>query len=202
MASNDSSVGKRIVEALKMQNGEVIENNSSLDSSEMLKDSFDNNNSYKDPFDDFDDFSITEDESSFSNSQTYGDTSSLSIESAFQQSLNQNIGYTASDIPDDFEFPANVAILKQLVAKLPQGVSKQMGAKIIKQTLEAVGIPMSGVLEEARQVQNALSEQARNCQSSIIECRKQIGIFETKAKQYQKQFALMNDIINLFIHIN
>ena len=202
MASNDSSVGKRIVEALKMQNGETIEPVPSFDSLETFNNDIEKDFNNEVSTVESDDYSITEAEDDLSDSSNFGSMNNLSIESAFQQSINQNIGFSASDIPDDFEFPANVAVLRQLVSKLPQGVSKQMGAKIIKQTLEAVGIPMSGVLEEARQVQNALSEQARNCQSSIIDCRRQIGILETKSKQYQKQFTLMNDIINLFLHID
>lgn len=122
------------------------------------------------------------------------------IDSAFQQSIARNLSSTSMDaIPDDFDYPANVAVLKQLIAKLPAGVSKQTGALIIKQTMEALGISMGSVLQEAKQVQEALNNSSKDCQNTIIDYRKQIGILEIKAKQYQKQSIIMNDIINLFI---
>ena len=105
-----------------------------------------------------------------------------------------------TSVPDDIEYPANVAVLRQLIAKLPAGVSKQTGALIIKQTMEALGISMSSVIQEAKQFQDMLNSNSKECQRSIVEYRKQIGILEAKTQQYQRQTALMNDIINLFIH--
>lgn len=130
----------------------------------------------------------------FSQSQSF-------LDNAFQQSLAQNLGGNvfAQEVPDDFNYPANVAVLKQLIAKLPTGVSRQTGALIIKQTMEALGISMGSVLQEAKQVQEALANNSKECQNSIVEYRKQIGILEAKSQQYQKQAAVMNDIINLFI---
>lgn len=121
------------------------------------------------------------------------------IDNAFNQSLNQNLGSSYAQTQDDFEYPANVSVLKQLIAKLPAGVSKQTGALIIKQTMEALGISMGSVLQEAKQVQETLTQNSKECQNSIVEYRKQIGILETKAQNYQRQAAVMNDIINLFI---
>ncbi len=129
----------------------------------------------------------------FSGSQSF-------VDNVFQQSLAQNLGSTfAQELPDDFNYPANVAVLKQLIAKLPTGVSRQTGALIIKQTMEALGISMGSVLQEAKQVQEALVSSSKECQNSIVEYRKQIGILESKSQQYQKQAAIMNDIIHLFI---
>lgn len=119
------------------------------------------------------------------------------IDNAFAQSLAQNIGYT--QVPDDFNYPANVAVLKQLIAKLPTGVSKQTGAIIIKQTMEALGIPMQSVIQEARQVQESLNNNARECQANIVDYRKQISILEAKSQQYVRLSAEMNDIISLFV---
>ena len=123
------------------------------------------------------------------------------IDNAFQQSLARNLGDndTFAQVPDDFDYPANVAVLRQLIAKLPAGVSKQTGALIIKQTMEALGISMGSVLQEAKQVQEALTNNSKECQNSIVEYRKQIGILEAKAQNYQRQASVMNDIINLFI---
>ena len=121
------------------------------------------------------------------------------IDNAFNQSINQNLGSSYVQMQDDFEYPANVSVLKQLIAKLPAGVSKQTGALIIKQTMEALGISMGSVLQEAKQVQEALTNNSKECQNSIVEYRKQIGILEAKAQNYQRQASVMNDIINLFI---
>lgn len=122
------------------------------------------------------------------------------IDNAFNQSLVQNLGSQSFEqLQDDFDYPANVAVLNQLIAKLPTGVSKQTGALIIKQTMEALGISMGSVLQEAKQVQETLLNNAKECQNSVVEYRKQIGILEARAQQYQKQSAVMNDIINLFI---
>lgn len=103
---------------------------------------------------------------------------------------------------DDMDLPANVAVLKQLIAKLPSGVSKQTGAQIIKQTMEALGISMAGVLQEAQQVQESLNQSAIDCQNNILEYKKQINVLEAQAHKYQKQFAVVNDIISLFIQTN
>lgn len=123
------------------------------------------------------------------------------IDNAFQQSLARNLGDNDAfaQVPDDFDYPANVAVLRQLIAKLPAGVSKQTGATIIRQTMEALGISMQAVIQEAKQVQASLIENSKECQSNILEYKKQIGILEAKSQQYKRQSAVMNDIINLFI---
>ena len=54
----------------------------------------------------------------------------------------------------EFTIPSNVAVLKRLITQLPQGVSKQTGAQIIRQTMEALGISMSTVLSEAQNFQD------------------------------------------------
>ena len=50
--------------------------------------------------------------------------------------------------------------LKKLIAKLPSGVTRQTGAQIIKQTMEALGISMKSVLQDAQQVQENLKVSA------------------------------------------
>lgn len=131
---------------------------------------------------------------------TQGTSGQSFIDSAFNQSVMQALGGSGyPQVQDDFEYPSNVAVLKQLIAKLPSGVPKQTGALIIKQTMEALGISMGSVLQEAKQVQVALTNNSKECQASIVEYRKQIGILEAKAQSYQHQANIMNDIINLFI---
>lgn len=123
------------------------------------------------------------------------------IDNAFANSLAQNLGPNSfSNMQDDFNYPANVAVLKQLIAKLPSGVSRQTGAIIIKQTMEALGISMQSVMQEARQVQESFVNNAKECQNNIVEYRKQINILEAKSQQCQRQAAIMNDIISLFLN--
>ena len=104
----------------------------------------------------------------------------------------------ANDL-EGFEIPTNVAVLKQLINQLPAGVSKQTGALIIKQTMEALGISMKSVLQEAQQVQESLNNSQRECQASIMEYRKQINVLEKQSQKYQRQYSALNDIISLFI---
>ena len=123
------------------------------------------------------------------------------IDNVFAQSLAQNLGANSfNQLQDDFNYPTNVAVLKQLISKLPTGVSRQTGAIIIKQTMEALGISMQSVIQEAQQVQETLKNNAREYQAGIVEYRKQIGILEAKSQQAQRQAAVMNEIISLFIN--
>lgn len=204
----NDSVGRKIVEALKMQSTDVQEEApvnevSGVDVDSQNEDTFNN-----------DDFNL--DSQNFSNDLSSDiqlkiqnqlkepvqpQFQSSYIDNAFQQSLARNLGDndTFAQVPDDFDYPANVAVLRQLIAKLPAGVSKQTGATIIRQTMEALGISMQAVIQEAKQVQGTLIENSKECQSNILEYKKQIGILESKSQQYKRQSAVMNDIINLFI---
>ena len=204
----NDSVGRKIVEALKMQSTDVQEETpvnevSGEDVDSQNEDTFNN-----------DDFNL--DSQNFSNDLSSDiqlkiqnqlkepvqpQFQSSYIDNAFQQSLARNLGDndTFAQVPDDFDYPANVAVLRQLIAKLPAGVSKQTGATIIRQTMEALGISMQAVIQEAKQVQGTLIENSKECQSNILEYKKQIGILESKSQQYKRQSAVMNDIINLFI---
>ena len=100
---------------------------------------------------------------------------------------------------DSFEMPANIAVLKKLISQLPSGVSRHTGAQIIKQTMEALGISMKSVLQDAQQVQESLKVSARECQGTIQEYKKQILVLEKQSQNYQKQYSALNDLISLFI---
>lgn len=210
----NDSVGKKIVEALKMQapeestkneqvEEEIQDNNVMfLDKEEASEFSNGNSDNIKEDYSNSlnSDIQSTVQPSASSESvqpQIKPINNQSFIDNAFAQSLAQNIGYT--QVPDDFNYPANVAVLKQLIAKLPTGVSKQTGAIIIKQTMEALGIPMQSVIQEARQVQESLNNNARECQANIVDYRKQISILEAKSQQYVRLSAEMNDIISLFV---
>ncbi|MCI1274108.1 MAG: hypothetical protein LKG27_06730 [Clostridiaceae bacterium] len=103
---------------------------------------------------------------------------------------------------EGIEMPTNVAVLKQLINQLPSGVTKQTGAQIIKQTMEALGISMKSVLQEAQQVQEGINNSARECQANIVEYKRQISVLEQQTQKYQKQYTILNDIISLFIQTN
>ena len=213
----NDSVGRKIVEALKMQSTDVQDDSSVAEEVSDMNVDFsieDVSNSFENE-DLNDDFNL--DSQNFSNTDLSSDIQikiqnqlkepvqpqfqSSYIDNAFQKSLARNLGNNESfaQVPDDFDYPANVAVLRQLIAKLPAGVSKQTGATIIRQTMEALGISMQAVIQEAKQVQGTLIENSKECQSSILEYKKQIGILEAKSQQYKRQSAVMNDIINLFI---
>lgn len=196
MATNKitDSVGKKIVDALKMQDTDMIS-----EPTEASKEVENFDKASENPFDsEFSMDNTTQEAENFNTSFNYQNSSA--IDNAFQQSLIQNLGASViAEVQDDFDYPQNVAVLRQLIGKLPAGVSKQTGAIIIKQTMEALGISMKSVIEEAKQVQMALTNNAKDCQANIIEYKKQIGILEAKSQQYQKQASIMNDIINLFI---
>ena len=100
---------------------------------------------------------------------------------------------------EQFEMPANILVLKKLISQLPSGVSRHTGAQIIKQTMEALGISMKSVLQDAQQVQENLKVSARECQASIQEYKKQILTLEKQSQSYQKQYSALNDLISLFI---
>lgn len=214
MALNNMNdgVGKKIVEALKMQSvehseGEVFvnENIASDFSAQQSPQVFVDENTTSEVLPQADSvaFGMPSDRQMKIQSQLQFQAATQSqsfIDTAFNQSLAQNLGSTVLPAAvDDFEYPANVAVLKQLIAKLPSGVPKQTGAMIIKQTMEALGIPISGVLQEAKQVQETLTENSKECQNNAVEYRKQIGILEAKAQNYQRQAVIMGEIINLFI---
>ena len=130
--------------------------------------------------------SITED--SFDNLSGFGEP----IQQAFSP-INE---------PTTFEMPSNIVVLKKLISQLPSGVSRHTGAQIIKQTMEALGISMRSVLQDAQQVQENLKNSAKECQSYIQEYKKQIVSLEKQSQNYQKQYAALNDLISLFIQAN
>ncbi|MGN0197785.1 MAG: hypothetical protein ACI4B8_07305 [Candidatus Gastranaerophilaceae bacterium] len=99
----------------------------------------------------------------------------------------------------DSELPANVAVLKNLILQLPAGVSKQVGAQIIRQTIEALGISMNSVLQEAQDVQDELNKSIADCSLKIQEYKNQILQLEATAKDCQRQMTQLNDLISLFI---
>ena len=191
---NSESVGKKIVEALKRQAENIDNSSESVFESEPEKESEDdifgtssNDDIFAEPepivkrtksenfFDD-----VEEDEEPF-----------FAEPKPAQPQIQENA--------DGFEMPANITVLRKLISQLPNGVSRQTGAQIIKQTMEALGISMKSVLQDAQQVQESLKISARECQASIQEYKKQILMLEKQSQNYQKQYSALNDLISLFI---
>lgn len=98
-----------------------------------------------------------------------------------------------------FDMPPNVSVLKKLIMQLPTGVTKQTGAQIIKQTMEALGISMNSVLHDAQKVQDEMNESIKNCMLSIQEYKNNIKNLEKQGLDYQRQVNQLNDLISLFI---
>lgn len=194
-------VGKKIVEALKMQsdieinstNDNVIEKFEVEDEPQITE--IADEPTLKEELSSQDEFNFDED--TFSSDFSEPSEQEQKIILPKQDTIPQQT-LLHSEL-DDFEIPSNVAVLKQLITKLPAGVTKQTGALIIKQTMEALGISMKSVLQEAQQVQEGLNNSSRECQASIMEYKRQISILEKQAQKYQRQYAALNDIISLFV---
>lgn len=164
MASNriTEGVGKKIVEALKQQSDiEITPVNS--DNNEVV---------FNNPDFETENIATHTDEETILHNMDEPVMPSFNFGQKKEENLT-SMNELQTGAADDMDLPANVAVLKQLIAKLPSEVSKQTGAQIIKQTMEALGISMAGVLQEAQQVQESLNQSARDCQNNILEYKKQ-----------------------------
>lgn len=200
MSSNKMTegVGKKIVEALKQQSDiEIVPVKEPAPNAELT------NLSSLAPQNSLIDEMVLSQDAPKSASTFNFTPKNEDIDAALSNTM-MNFQTPESNIPavEEMELPANVAVLRQLISKLPANVSKQTGALIIKQTMEALGISMTNVLQEAQQVQENLTQSVRECQTNVLEHKKQINILEVQAQKYQRQFAAVNDIISLFIQTN
>ncbi len=193
MNRNIDGVGKKIVEALKQQSDieiqNVIDNTPEADTNNMFEDNTEE--IVSDTFNTDDTFMEEVHEQAY--------TPVMTFTNPVPPVQEKNV--FAADL-DDFDVPTNVAVLKQLINQLPAGVSKQTGAQIIKQTIEAMGTSMKSVLQEAQQVQENLNNSIRECQASVMEYKKQIGVLERQSQKLQRQSSAINDIISLFVQTN
>lgn len=198
MANINDGVGKKIVEALKKQStgdfelpvtepvqepagtglGIDISALDSINSIQPMETTVENKQ-----IPNFDEFFADEDLSSISEPQP-----------SFNDFMAQPEKVETSD-----EMPGNIIILKKLISQLPNGVTRHTGAQIIKQTMEALGISMKSVLNEAQEVQNNLQVSSKECQMMIQEYKRKIVGLEKQVQNYQKQYNALNDLISLFI---
>jgi len=186
------NMGKKIVDALKQQD---FEESTSLD--------FDNSSD----LDNIDDISLEElseetKESSFDlgeSAKDYQPVFSVN-EEAVKESSDMKLSIDNEDDVEEFEMPNNINVLKRLIAQLPTGVPRQTGAQIIRQTIEALGIPMKTVLQDAQRVRDCLNSSIKDCNYTIQEYKNNIRTLEKQAASYQKQLNKLNDIIGLFVY--
>ena len=189
---NNESVGKKIVEALKKQ-AENIDFSDNIETPVFEKQITEN---VQDNIMNINDDIFAEPAKQEKNMSFFDDIDEEKV-SMFDSKPTQNAMSEASN--ESFEMPSNIMVLKKLISQLPSGVSRHTGAQIIKQTMEALGISMKSVLQDAQQVQEGLKVSARECQSTIQEYKKQILTLEKQSQGYQKQYSALNDLITLFI---
>ena len=106
----------------------------------------------------------------------------------------------SEDDTEEFEMPNNINVLKRLISQLPSGVPRQTGAQIIRQTIEALGIPMKSGLQDAQRVRDCLNSSIKDCGYTIQEYKSNIKNLEKQSASYQKQLSKLNDIIGLFVY--
>ena len=104
------------------------------------------------------------------------------------------------DDVEEFEMPNNINVLRRLISQLPAGVPRQTGAQIIRQTIEALGIPMKTVLQDAQKVRDCLNSSIKDCTYTIQEYKNNIRTLEKQGASYQRQLNKLNDIIGLFVY--
>lgn len=105
-----------------------------------------------------------------------------------------------SGIPEiNIVITENVEMLAKLVSQLPVGVTRQTGAQIIRQTMEAMGVSMNKVLSEAQHAQEQCSQAVRDNMNTVEEFKNKIKILEKQIHNYRKQSSELDDLINLFI---
>lgn len=100
------------------------------------------------------------------------------------------------------EYSGNVKTLVQLVNDLPEGVTKQTGAQIIRLTMEAMGISMETVLSDAQAVQSELLDAVRSNIKKIEEYKTVIRKLESEIRFHQGKANELSEIIDLFILSN
>lgn len=107
-----------------------------------------------------------------------------------------------SDLEIYAEYSGNVKTLVQLVNDLPEGVTKQTGAQIIRLTMEAMGISMETVLSDAQAVQGQLLDAVRSNIKKIEEYKTVIRKLESEIRFHQGKANELSEIIDLFILSN
>ena len=192
------NMGKKIADALKQQ--DLAEDNAGildLDSEESVADTID----YQDANEAFDNSSFDLNDEKESAQEEYNPVFSVDVDEIEQApDLKLSINSDEDEAVEEFEMPNNINVLKRLISQLPTGVPRQTGAQIIRQTIEALGIPMKSVLQDAQRVRDCLNSSIKDCNYTIQEYKTNIRNLEKQSANYQKQLNKLNDIIGLFVY--
>ena len=186
------NMGKKIVDALKQQNFEATDELNNETTIEEFVDSEDVSLDSLEEINDSDAFDFG------SNSKEYTPVFSVN-EEEIMANPEMKLSIENDEDIEEFEMPNNINVLKRLISQLPTGVPRQTGAQIIRQTIEALGIPMKTVLQDAQRVRDCLNSSIKDCNYTIQEYKSNIRTLEKQAASYQKQLNKLNDIIGLFV---
>ena len=192
-------MGKKIADALKQQ--DVAEEN--LDTLEIDTDSVSDTIDYQETNETFDNssFNLDDEEEKNDMQSDYSPVFSVDVDEIEQApDLKLSINSEEDEVAEEFEMPNNINVLKRLISQLPTGVPRQTGAQIIRQTIEALGIPMKSVLQDAQRVRDCLNSSIKDCNYTIQEYKTNIRNLEKQSANYQKQLNKLNDIIGLFVY--
>ena len=187
------NMGKKIVDALKQQEFDTV---SELDSENEIDEIVGKDDISLDSLEE------VEDAEAFElniNSKEYQPVFSVNEEEIVKNS-DLKLSIDNEEDVEEFEMPNNINVLKRLISQLPTGVPRQTGAQIIRQTIEALGIPMKTVLQDAQRVRDCLNSSIKDCNYTIQEYKSNIRTLEKQATSYQKQLNKLNDIIGLFVY--
>ncbi len=190
------NMGKKIADALKKQN-EGLETDVVTETVTEEYNAADNNNFGAAENNDFG--SSTAFESDFNNSNYSTPVFNVDSEEV-DENPELKLTIDSEDDSEEFEMPNNINVLKRLISQLPSGVPRQTGAQIIRQTIEALGIPMKSVLQDAQRVRDCLNSSIKDCSYTIQEYKSNIKNLEKQSASYQRQLSKLNDIIGLFVY--
>ena len=191
--------GKKIADALKKQN-EGIETEVNTEVSEEYNTVDNINADFNEPAADFNNESSFEMNFEDNNLSDYS-APTFNVDSEdIDENPELKLTIDSEDDTEEFEMPNNINVLKRLISQLPSGVPRQTGAQIIRQTIEALGIPMKSVLQDAQRVRDCLNSSIKDCGYTIQEYKSNIKNLEKQSASYQKQLSKLNDIIGLFVY--
>lgn len=204
-------IGKKIVEALKKQTELEFNSETTKTPTNILDNVADSSTENEIPLNSSINYynsssNLSQEEQTESEALIIEDNNEPDLTQDFVGTKTSNVNLSSYSLPNtdqepmqNFDIPANVVVLRKLVNQLPPGVSKQTGAQIIRQTIEALGISMNSVLGEAQGVQDNLNMAIKECTVKIQEYKSDIAYLEKNVQEYQKQARQVNDLISLFI---
>ena len=187
------NMGKKIVDALKQQDFDMADE---LNNENSIDDFADNDEV---TLDSLEDISEADAFDFGANPKEYTPVFSVN-EEEIAPNPDMKLSIENDEDIEEFEMPNNINVLKRLISQLPTGVPRQTGAQIIRQTIEALGIPMKTVLQDAQRVRDCLNSSIKDCNYTIQEYKSNIRTLEKQAASYQKQLNKLNDIIGLFVY--